>query len=132
MKYDMAKQKTAPAEFLTKDEFEAIEVEDSTRSVEVVDWEKTMSILAGPTTTLRIPQNKEFSRKDVVGAFVNAFELIGGTPRLALWAHNNEGDFYKLYSRLLLCLPNNSILGSFSRFNMSSKRNPCLHISIKS
>jgi hypothetical protein len=27
--------------------------------------------------------------------------MIGGIPRLALWADHNPGDFYKLYSRLL-------------------------------
>jgi hypothetical protein len=44
---------------------------------------------------------QDFSRKDVVRAFQRAFELIGGIPRLALWAHDNPTDFYKLYARLL-------------------------------
>ena len=40
-------------------------------------------------------------RADVVSAFHCAFQMIGGIPRLALWADHNPGDFYKLYSRLL-------------------------------
>jgi len=32
----------------------------------------------------------------------DAFDLIGGTPRLALWAHNNPGEFFtKIYARTL-------------------------------
>jgi hypothetical protein len=34
-------------------------------------------------------------------AFQQAFELIGGVPRLAHWAHQNPGKFYPLYSRLV-------------------------------
>jgi hypothetical protein len=48
-----------------------------------------------------IPRNPHFTRKDVVHAFQSAFELIGGVPRLAVWANEHETEFYKLYSRLL-------------------------------
>ena len=65
------------------------------------DWDKTMELLAKPGTTLSIPTNNEFTRKDVVRAFTSAFELIGGVPRLALWAHTDPTTFYKLYARLL-------------------------------
>lgn len=51
--------------------------------------------------TVRVPRNPHFSRKDVVQSFQSAFELIGGVPRLALWANDNQSDFYKLYARLL-------------------------------
>jgi hypothetical protein len=50
---------------------------------------------------INVPKNDRFSRADVVRAFNSAFEMIGGVPRLALWAHENEGDFFKLYSKLL-------------------------------
>ena len=96
------KKPTPKTEYLSETEFNNLSETEQSQSLEVVDWEKTMAKLCEPQTTrLQIPVNKEFSRKDVVSAFVNAFELIGGTPRLALWAHNNEGDFFKLYSRLL-------------------------------
>tara|TARA_R110002020_G_scaffold58106_5_gene159523 strand:+ start:149 stop:595 length:447 start_codon:yes stop_codon:yes gene_type:complete len=50
---------------------------------------------------LRIPRSKEFSRKDVIDAFESSFELIGGIPRLASWAHLHPTEFYKIYSKLL-------------------------------
>ena len=34
-------------------------------------------------------------------AFQQAFELIGGVPRLALWADRNPDKFYTLYSKLV-------------------------------
>lgn len=51
--------------------------------------------------TIRIPRNPHFTRKDVVHAFQTAFELVGGVPRLALWANDNYTEFTKLYARLL-------------------------------
>lgn len=41
------------------------------------------------------------SRKDVARAFHDAFDLIGGVPRLAIWGDENPTDFYKLWARLL-------------------------------
>jgi len=64
-----------------------------------MDLRPLNSIAAG--NSVRVPRNPHFTRKDVVMAFQSAFELIGGVPRLALWANENESDFYKLYSRLL-------------------------------
>lgn len=34
-------------------------------------------------------------------AFQQAFEQIGGVPRLALWADQNPSKFYHLYSKLV-------------------------------
>ena len=51
--------------------------------------------------TLRVPRAKGVNRKQVVQAFQSAFELIGGVPRLATWANENETDFYRLYAKLL-------------------------------
>lgn len=48
----------------------------------------------------RIPR-REFERKRVAEAFDTAFELVGGNARLAVWAHENYGEFIKLYSRML-------------------------------
>lgn len=50
---------------------------------------------------LSVPRTTKFSRQDVVDAFQDAFELVGGIPRLATWAHENYGEFAKLYARLL-------------------------------
>lgn len=43
------------------------------------------------------------SRKEVEAAFVETFELVGGIPRLAMWANKegNYGEFLKLYARLV-------------------------------
>lgn len=60
--------------------------------------------------TIRVPKNPNFTRKQVVEAFQSAFELIGGVPRLALWAHENPDKFYQLYGKLLPS-GNNAALG---------------------
>jgi len=64
--------------------------------------------------TVRIPRSPHFSRKQVVSAFESAFELIGGVPRLALWANENPNEFYKLYGKLLPS-SNSSALGEQSK-----------------
>ena len=42
-----------------------------------------------------------FSRQDVVNAFQNAFTMIGGAQRLALWANANPDRFFPLYAKLM-------------------------------
>ena len=42
-----------------------------------------------------------FTRNDVANAFQNAFMMIGGVSRLALWANKNPDKFYPLYSKLM-------------------------------
>lgn len=49
---------------------------------------------------LSIPRSNQFSRNDVMQAFQDSFELIGGVPRLAAWAHEHPSKFYNLYSKL--------------------------------
>ena len=39
--------------------------------------------------------------RNVREQFQHAFELIGGIPRLAHWAHSNPDKFYQLYSKLI-------------------------------
>ena len=95
------KKDQAPPQFLTEAEFQEQPSEQAETFIEVTDWDKTMQALSTPNTRLAIPSNREFNRKQVVTAFSNAFELIGGVPRLALWADANPSDFFKLYSRLL-------------------------------
>jgi hypothetical protein len=48
----------------------------------------------------RLP-TKKIDRERVANAFHDAFDLIGGVPRLAWWAHHDPGEFYKLYAKLL-------------------------------
>jgi hypothetical protein len=44
---------------------------------------------------------KELKGKRAADAFQNAFDLIGGIPRLALWADKNPSAFFTLYSKLI-------------------------------
>ncbi len=97
----MAKPTNPEPQFLTQEEFKSQPEQQEDQTLVVSDWDKTMQALSTPNTTLSIPRNREFNRKQVVTAFSNAFELIGGVPRLALWADENPSDFFKLYSRLL-------------------------------
>lgn len=39
--------------------------------------------------------------KKAADAFQSAFDLIGGVPRLALWADKNPTAFFSLYSKLI-------------------------------
>jgi hypothetical protein len=72
-----------------------------------------------------IPRNPHFTRKDVVQSFQSAFELIGGIPRLAIWANNNETDFFKLYARLLPSQASSSLgEANVMRIEMAIKPGP--------
>jgi hypothetical protein len=51
--------------------------------------------------TGRLRRQRGITRADVIQTFALAFEMIGGTPRLAVWADTNPSDFFKLYGRLL-------------------------------
>ena len=41
------------------------------------------------------------SRQTIVQQFNAVFEIIGGVPRLALWADENPAQFFAMYSKLL-------------------------------
>lgn len=43
---------------------------------------------------------KEVSRKEFIGVVNHAFDLIGGVPRLALWADANPDKFYNLWAKV--------------------------------
>lgn len=44
---------------------------------------------------------KPLRSKKAADAFQSAFDLIGGVPRLALWADKNPSAFFALYSKLI-------------------------------
>lgn len=58
--------------------------------------EENLNALA---TTSRLPSYTK--SRNVREQFQFAFELIGGIPRLAHWAHQNPDKFYQLYSKLI-------------------------------
>ena len=91
-----------PAEFIPAEEYNARQQQAEDAEVVVADWDSTMRDIAERRTTkISIPRGANFNRARVVQAFDNAFQLIGGTPRLALWADENPKEFYKLYAKLL-------------------------------
>ena len=47
----------------------------------------------------RIP--KALKGRNVKDQIRAAFELVGGVPRMATWAHHNYGDFMKIYARMV-------------------------------
>jgi hypothetical protein len=48
------------------------------------------------------PKLPDYARtRNVRLQFQYAFELIGGIPRLAHWAHENPDKFFQLYSKLI-------------------------------
>lgn len=68
----------------------------------MADEDKTFEIIEAQEKIPRARRKKDgFNRMDVVNAFHNAFQMIGGVPRLALWANQNPDKFYPLYSRLM-------------------------------
>ena len=44
---------------------------------------------------------KGMTKQDIVEQFKQAFEGIGGIPRLMMWADQNPSEFYTLYSKLM-------------------------------
>jgi hypothetical protein len=58
----------------------------------------------------RLPQ-RAFSRRQVLEALDEAFQLIGGVPRLAIWAHANTGDFYKIWAKTIPAASQMEIMG---------------------
>ena len=79
------------------------EIRNETIVHERTPWEDTLASLANrQTSSIAIPRNnKDLRRAKVVDAFLDAFELIGGVPRLALWADENPTEFYRLYGKLV-------------------------------
>lgn len=45
---------------------------------------------------------KDLSPRNIKKQFLTAFEMVGGIPRMALWANDprNYGEFLKMYSRM--------------------------------
>lgn len=100
----------AEQKFISAEEFDApaaeedqvIEFEDEEEYSEVADQCVELSKLANRgngVSRLHVP--RELERKKVVNAFHNAFDLIGGTVRLAHWADTHPTDFFKLYARMI-------------------------------
>jgi hypothetical protein len=67
------------------------------------EWERQFAIESNRVDADK-PLRKELNRRRVVSAFMDAFELMGGTAALLEWAmrsNENQTQFYKLYSKML-------------------------------
>jgi len=58
--------------------------------------EESLNALATATTLPSYVRTRNVREQ-----FLHAFELIGGIPRLAHWAHQNPDKFFPLYSKLI-------------------------------
>ncbi len=94
-----------PVDQLPKDQIDAEDTErvykDPTPYSETAEELKLLTNIAqsdGELSRVRVP--RDVSRKRLVQAFTDAFELIGGVPRLAHWADQHPGEFFKLMARL--------------------------------
>lgn len=56
----------------------------------------------------RIPK-KQAQKQRLIQAMAETFEIVGGVPRLALWADKNYGEFMKLVGKQIPVLVQNSI-----------------------
>lgn len=83
--------------------------------------EETLTQIAhGPDNTRvkflgMFPKPQALTRQSVVAAFQDAFQQIGGTSRLALWADSHPDEFFKLYARLLPAASDPSLNGDTER-----------------
>ncbi len=105
----MSNEPKPTVEFIPAEEFKEQEEQDD---VHVYDDPHPYSDVATECRSLsalaesgngvsRISVPRAVKRKRVVAAFHDAFEMIGGVPRLAHWADTHPTDFYKLYARIL-------------------------------
>lgn len=58
--------------------------------------EESLAILASAPTLPAYTKTRNVREQ-----FQHAFDMIGGVPRLAHWAHANPAKFYALYSKLI-------------------------------
>jgi hypothetical protein len=87
-----------PVTVLTQEEYEA-----ELQKHELEQMDATLRAIANKPRPYAL--SRQVNRKKVEQALHTAFEMIGGVPRLAMWADSNPTEFYKLYARLL---PNES------------------------
>lgn len=60
------------------------------------DLAKSTRRLAASVAATKIPKKQRF-----LSAMDDTFDLIGGIPRLAVWADQNPDEYYKLYAKTL-------------------------------
>lgn len=61
---------------------------------------------------------------NVRDAFEQAFAQMGGVPQLVTWAKDNQGEFYKLFSRLLPVQVNADVTGHLTLEQLVAGKGP--------
>lgn len=84
-----------------KEDLERVYRDEQEYSSEAQEAKALTNLAESGNGVSRIRVPRELKRQKVVHAFQDAFELIGGVPRLAHWADENPDKFYQLYARLL-------------------------------
>lgn len=75
---------------------------------------QTFSDLAESGKSLTRLPRRDFSRRQVLEALDEAFQLIGGVPRLAMWAHVNPTEFYKLWGKTIPAASQMEVMGKLT------------------
>jgi hypothetical protein len=75
---------------------DAEQIDDAPITPSIQEVEENLNALA---VAARLPAYTK--TRNVRLQFQHAFELIGGIPRLAHWAHQHPTQFYQLYSKLI-------------------------------
>lgn len=89
-------------DLVTAEEYAAIHSEgDDEERRRLEEYHEQMMELGSSLRRPGIPKLQGLNRQRVMQAFMDSFELIGGVPRLAIWADENPADFYRLFSKLL-------------------------------
>jgi hypothetical protein len=95
---DKTQEETKVVETLTTEQYE----EQKALETKLNDIAAASTIRgSGAVQALKFTRATKVTRQDVVNAFTNAFQMIGGVDRLALWADANPGEFYKLFGKLM-------------------------------
>lgn len=63
--------------------------------------DSVLSDMAKKAKAVMQAPRRKFDRDKFLCAMDEAFELIGGVPRLAMWADANPTEFYRLYGKTL-------------------------------
>ncbi len=62
---------------------------------------EVFSELAAKSANITRLPKRAFDRQRVLQALDECYELIGGVPRMAMWAHANPTEFYKLWGKTI-------------------------------
>jgi hypothetical protein len=62
---------------------------------------QVLSEQATKANAVLVAPRRKFERQRFLDAMAEAFEVIGGVPRLAMWADSNLTEFYKLMGKTI-------------------------------